>query len=603
VVQVSWNDPGSSVASTVQTYLQTWWPAIISPQAGYLAWLQEYDTAGKVGIDGLAGSNQTFRGYGTYAGLFSITPSAANQGATIDDSAIGPELVAQIEAGHLPQPTFDAAGNCNTVYMIDFPPLVTDISMTFGGATSNSCTDFCGYHFGTSFGAGKYIYYGVLPDFTSACTACAIDGLQQAVGLVHSHELAEAMTDAQIFLEPLTSVSTDFMRPGAWDQIASGCSEIGDSCAWPSTVPTVSYNGGSYYVQGLFDNARMDCEVSGPSSVCSSNATCTGATPNCDTATGACVGCLSSAQCTGAAPICDATAQACRACKAADCTGAKPVCETSGAAAGECVACGANANCSGSTPICDGTSHTCRGCATNVDCASGSNKACDVATGLCVACMQNSDCSQGVCDTTSHTCQQCLDDTECSNPTPVCGSGDTCRTCASDAECAASSSGHACSSAGTCVQCTASNGAACTGGRVCDVATATCVTPIVDAGVDSGVDAGTQSGKDAGSVGTEAGVETDGGTTAVDASSGFDSGSIATGDAGIVGEGGTETEAGTSSSSSSGGGCGVGVGVGVARSAGGVAPAFGLLLGLAIVAKARRRSRSQLARGEGHASL
>ncbi len=604
VVQVSWNLPTSSVASTVQTYLQSWWPAIISSQAGYLSWLSEYDTAGKTGVDGLAGSNQTFRGYGTYGGLYPITPSVANQGATVDNSAIGTELVAQIEAGHLPQPTFDAAGHCNTIYMIDFPPGVTDISMTFAGTVGNSCTDFCGFHFGTPFGTGKYIYYGVLPDMTSACTACAPDGVQQDVGMVHSHELAEAMTDAEIGLEALTGTSTDFLRPGGWDQIASGCSEIGDSCAWPSTVPTVTYNGASYYVQGLFDNARMDCEVSGPTTVCTSNATCTNpAAPNCDTATGACVGCLSNTNCTGATPICDATAQTCRACQPADCTGAKPVCETSGTSAGQCVQCDTDANCSGSTPICDATSHSCRGCTANADCASGTNKACDAATGLCVACMTNTDCSHGVCDTANHTCQQCLDNTECSNPAPICGSSDTCRTCVSDPECQASSSGHACSPSGSCVQCTASNETACTGGRVCDVATATCVNAAVDAGAEGGADAGTHTGHDAGV--TEAGVETEAGVDSgaagndasmepdagaeADASAGFDSGSVATGDAGAASEGGTEGEAGTGSSNS--GGSGGGCSVGVTRAGGDFAPAVGFLFGLAVVARGRRKSR------------
>ncbi len=56
VVQVSWNDPTSVVSASVETYLQTWWPAIISPQAGYLAWLTEYDALSLNGVDGLAGS-------------------------------------------------------------------------------------------------------------------------------------------------------------------------------------------------------------------------------------------------------------------------------------------------------------------------------------------------------------------------------------------------------------------------------------------------------------------------------------------------------------------------------------------------------------------
>ncbi len=79
---------------------------------------------------------------------------------------------------------------------------------------------------GTPF-LGKDIYYSVYPDFTAACTACAPDGLQQDVGMVHSHELTESITDPEVFLEALTATSTDSLRPGGWDQMATGCSEIG----------------------------------------------------------------------------------------------------------------------------------------------------------------------------------------------------------------------------------------------------------------------------------------------------------------------------------------------------------------------------------------
>lgn len=261
VVQVSWNNPTSSVATSVESYLQTWWPAIVSPQARYLGWLRQYFTEGRNGKDDMPGSNQMFSGSGTYEGLFPITPSPANQTTTLTDSAIAAELAAQIGAGNLPQPTFDATGNDNTIYMIDFPPDVTDISLTFAGATSQSCSAFCAYHSGTTYN-GNVIYYGVFPDVTSACTSCAPDGVQPDIGMSHSHELGEAMTDAQIFLEALTQTSTDFVRPGGWDAFASGCSEIGDSCAWPSAIPTVTYNGQNYYVQGLWDNMNRDCETS-----------------------------------------------------------------------------------------------------------------------------------------------------------------------------------------------------------------------------------------------------------------------------------------------------------------------------------------------------
>ncbi len=294
VVQVSWNDPTSSVASSIETYLSTWWPAIVSQQANYLSLLDQYSTVGVAAKDGNAGSNQTFAGYGTYHGLYKITPAAANQGASVDDSAIGPEIVAQIKAGKLPTPQFDANGFSNTIYMVDFPPSVTSITMTFAGSTISSCNDFCGYHAGTQYSTGKYIYYGVHPDVTTGtcATNCIVDGQDQDVAMVHSHELAEATTDAEIFLEPLTASSTDFVRPGAWDNYTGGCSEIGDSCAWPSevgaAVPTVTYNGASYYVQGLFNNALLDCEWQGSAAPpsCTTNTDCTNPdTPVCKTGT------------------------------------------------------------------------------------------------------------------------------------------------------------------------------------------------------------------------------------------------------------------------------------------------------------------------------
>jgi hypothetical protein len=587
VVQVSWNVPftNGTVPSSVESYLASWWPAILSPQAGYLAWLSEYDTAALLGQDGLAGSNQSFAGFGAYVGLFHISPATANQGAAVTDTQIAAELVAQIEAGHLPAPTFDATGSCNTVYMIDFPPSVTDLSFTLAGSTAHSCTDFCGYHGGTRY-QGKNIYYGVHPDFSSACPACAPDGLQPDLGLVHSHELAEAMTDPEIGFEPLTATSTDFVRPGGWDQIATGCSEIGDSCAWPSTIPTVTYQGQAFYVQGLFDNARMDCETAGQTPQCTTSAQCSSATPICDATSHACRACVAS-DCAGATPICDATGGACRACVATDCTGATAVCD---ATSGQCVQCDANDHSACVTPtgMCDATTHACRGCLSNSDCSTSTNHVCDASTGACVACMSDSDCASHACDTSRNVCVQCNADSECSNPTPVCdatapaGSGlDTCRPCRSDGECSANTHGHACSTGGSCVQCTATNHAACPSGSTCNPTTETCEA----------------AGLDGGSGAHDGGGWLDGGSTgSLDAGSSHDSGSVSEAD-GAVHEESDGGRAGTGSSDAAADGPGAGQGGGgggcsVSRSSQppSLPAAIGLLLGLALLARRREQA-------------
>ena len=564
VVQVSWNDLGTTgtVPTSVEAYLQTWWPAIISPQAGYLALLNEYDTVGVNGQDGLAGSNQTFGGSGTYKGLYKITPSLANQATAIDDTQIGAEVVAQLTAGKLPAPTFDANGRCNTIYMIDFPPGVTDISFTFAGSVAHSCTDFCGYHMGTQY-QGKNIYYGVYPDFTTACTACAPDGLQEDVGMVHSHELAETMTDGEVFLEPLTAASTDFVRPGGWDQFATGCSEIGDSCAWPTTgIPTVTYDGQPYYVQGLFDNAHLDCETSGAVLQCSADTQCALPTPICDTASHVCRTCTAT-DCTGATSVCD-PGGACRACTAADCAAPTPECATTGVSAGQCVQ-----------------------CTSSLDCGTSTNHVCDVATGACVACVSNGDCTSHACDSATRTCVQCLNDSECDNPTPVCnGSGsdlDSCRACASDGECASNTNGHACASAGGCVKCTTTNHTACTGSTpACDQATSTCVACVglPDCPLGDTCDTATHTCKSPSASGSSGSSSSGGGS-----GSGGGNGSSGGGDGGHGSDGGADADgAGTGSS----GGCTVS---NQGRSSSDLAGIGGLVLGLAVALGRRRGKR------------
>ncbi len=391
VVQVSWDDPGpgGAVDPATEQLLQAWWPAVLSSEAGYLSWLTEYGTAGRNGIDGLPGSGQTFAGAGAYVGLVRMTPTAASRGAVIDDRTIRAELIAQIMAGTLPSPSCDAEGRCDTLYMIDLPPRVTGVTVTSVGQTETLCASFCGYHAGATFagegGSGTFAY-AVFPDLTSACPACAPDGVAQDLGTSHSHELAEAITDPQLFLANLTPTTTPCERPGGWDQRAGGCGEIGDSCSWPAVIPTVSVGGQSYFVQGLFDNSRLDCETAGPTKTCASSADCAPPTPVCSAggscrgclptdcggttpacaavgpSAGSCVACASDGDCQARldAPICDATTNTCRACIQSDCSGSTPVCAYAGAYAGRCVECATASDCPAQTPACDSATYTCR---------------------------------------------------------------------------------------------------------------------------------------------------------------------------------------------------------------------------------------------------
>src|SRR5579864_958160 len=132
--------------------------------------LNEYSTAGVTTADGKPGSNQTL-GHGVFDGLFTINPSAVNDGSTITDNQIQAELVAQVAAGNLPAPVVDALGNVNTVYVLFFPPGKT---IRLGTLTSCVRGGFCGYH-STSFtqAKGQNLLYSVLPDMQppSGCSS------------------------------------------------------------------------------------------------------------------------------------------------------------------------------------------------------------------------------------------------------------------------------------------------------------------------------------------------------------------------------------------------------------------------------------------------
>jgi DNA/RNA endonuclease YhcR with UshA esterase domain len=257
VVQVIWG-AGSyipEVTSTASPSMATFYQGVLN--SPYVDWLTEYNTTGL----GPPTSSQTL-GRGSFSQQVTITPSAANNGATIDDSNIKAELSAQIMAGTLPAPTHDAAGNNNTYYAIFFPHGKV---ITQGG--SSSCSVFCAYHgtIANAGGAGE-VYYGVHPDFQagsgceSGCgSASTVFGNYTHVA---SHELVETMTDAEVGL------ATTFSQPLAWyDQNTNA--EIGDLCVGQNGQ-VVGSDGVTYDVQREFSNSANDCVVTlGPPAVSS----------------------------------------------------------------------------------------------------------------------------------------------------------------------------------------------------------------------------------------------------------------------------------------------------------------------------------------------
>ena len=207
--------------------------------------LSEYYTVGR------GGSNQQIQ-HGTYVGTYDITPSAANNGSTIDDTQIQAELAAQINAGHLPAPTYDGAGNANTWYIIYFPHGKT---ITQGGSSSCVAGGFCAYH-GTATLNSRDVLYGVQPDMQagSGCdTGCGNSATAfNNYSSVASHEFAETITD------PAVGLANVLGPPLAWYDNTNG--EIGDICnAQQGTAD-------GYTVQAEFSNLQGNCVV-GPVSL------------------------------------------------------------------------------------------------------------------------------------------------------------------------------------------------------------------------------------------------------------------------------------------------------------------------------------------------
>jgi hypothetical protein len=240
----------SQVTSTSSPSMATFYQGVLN--SPYVDWLSEYNTSGN------ASTPSQVIGRGSFSTQVTITPSAANNGSTIDDSNIQAELSAQIAAGNLPAPTHDANGNNNTYYAVFFPHGKT---ITLSGYSS--CSAFCAYH-GTIANAGGHgeVYYGVHPDMQtgSGCeTGCG--AASTAFGnytQVASHEMIETITDPEIGLTPT------IQAPIAWYDYSTTYSinsEIGDLCN-DQHATVVGSDGVTYDVQNEFSNAANLCIVS-----------------------------------------------------------------------------------------------------------------------------------------------------------------------------------------------------------------------------------------------------------------------------------------------------------------------------------------------------
>ena len=247
VVEVIWGAGSfdSHITSTATPSIASFYQQILNNGAGLTSFMEsEYNTVNPTGTK----TNQTIVN-GGFSGQFTISPSVTS--STISDAQIQAEITAQVNAGRLPAPAHDAAGNGTTYYAVFFPQ-----GKTITQGTSSSCVSggFCAYH-GTVAPAGSLgeFYYGVHPDMQSGSgcfTGCGNSSVFGNYTSVTSHELVEMITDPEVGL------AGPIGPPLAWYDSTNG--EIGDIC----NAQQSSYSacdGQSYVVQNEFSNAQNNC--------------------------------------------------------------------------------------------------------------------------------------------------------------------------------------------------------------------------------------------------------------------------------------------------------------------------------------------------------
>jgi hypothetical protein len=230
---------GSKIDPTTTGALPHFFSAI-SGDAPYMQMLSEYDI------------NNFVLGRGSFKAA--VTDAHAPQGVldpttntfTIQDADVQAELSRLVDEGALPQP------NGKNIFMVYF-----DAQTLLPGA----CVAYCAYH--SSFQRNTVpTYYGILPDLGhNGCQdGCGFDTVLNNLQSTSSHELVEAMTDADVG-------DNNF----AWTDPNSG-NEIGDICTdWDGIA-----NG--FNVQSQWSNESNGCRVQRPSAFGIGSITTTDAT-------------------------------------------------------------------------------------------------------------------------------------------------------------------------------------------------------------------------------------------------------------------------------------------------------------------------------------
>lgn len=125
--------------------------------------------------------------------------------------------------------------------------------------------------------------------------------------------------------------------------------------------------------------------------------------------------------------------------------------------------------CTDPTPVCDAATDTCVECLATTDCTAG---VCNPATSNCVECVETSDCTDAICDPATNTCVECTANTDCPDAAASACVTNVCTPCSTNDDCTHIGGAGVCD-AGTCVECTGTDYAAC-GGNVCDSRLKTC---------------------------------------------------------------------------------------------------------------------------------
>lgn len=239
--------------------------------SSHLAWINgEYRTT-------VAGGTNQLIGPASFLGRTQITPTGpGTTGATVNNSAIRDEIIAQLNAGHLPL-SFDATGHTNTVYALYFPAgtKVCDDSTTPAACSPDPSSlltgGFCGMHDTIRVSNGveeRSLLYMILPDLSSTaaqqgCGSALASTPFTVTQSVASHEILETITDPEVGL------ATTFASPLAWYDPNNNYAEIADVCqVWTQNDGTNELNGNttgtdgrSYVVSKEWSNRLGQCIV------------------------------------------------------------------------------------------------------------------------------------------------------------------------------------------------------------------------------------------------------------------------------------------------------------------------------------------------------